>query len=76
MSSIVCYDIHGNAVPIAAESIIFRPAVYGIFIENEQILLQQQPQTSLWHPPGTRLTASDTPTQIIRHHFRHRSLVR
>jgi len=70
MSSIVCYDIHGNAVPVAAESITFRPAVYGIFIENGQILLQQQSQTGLWHPPGTTLSVSDTPTQIIRHHFR------
>ena len=70
MSSIVCYDIYGNAVPVTAESITFRPAVYGIFIENEQILLQKQPQTDLWHPPGTMLSVSDTPTQVIRHHFR------
>jgi len=70
MATIVCYDVFGNAVPVASESITFRPAVYGIFIENSQILLQKQPQTDLWHPPGTRLTASDTPTQMIRHYFR------
>ena len=70
MATIVCYDIHGNAVPIAAESITFRPAVYGIYIENSQVLLQKQPQTGLWHPPGTILAASDTPTQAIRHYFR------
>lgn len=70
MATIVCYDIHGNAVPVAAESITFRPAVYGIFIENSQILLQKQPQTGLWHPPGTLLSANDTPTQVIRHYIR------
>lgn len=70
MATIICYDIHGNAVPVPAESITFRPAVYGIFIENDQIMLQKQPQTGLWHPPGTMLADSDTPTQIIRHHFR------
>ena len=70
MATIVCYDIYGNAVPVAAESITFRPAVYGIFIENSQILLQKQPQTGLWHPPGTLLAASDTPTQVIRHYIR------
>lgn len=70
MATIVCYDIYGNAVPATAESITFRPAVYGIFIENSQILLQKQPQTGLWHPPGTILAASDTPTQVIRQYFR------
>lgn len=70
MATIVCYDIHGNAVPVAAESITFRPAVYGIFIENSQVLLQKQPQTDLWHPPGTMLTTSNPPTQVIRHYFR------
>ncbi|WP_420629384.1 NUDIX domain-containing protein [Candidatus Leptofilum sp.] len=70
MATIVCYDIYGNAVPVAAESITFRPAVYGIYIENSQILLQKQPETGLWHPPGTMLTASDTPTQVIRQYFR------
>jgi ADP-ribose pyrophosphatase YjhB (NUDIX family) len=70
MATIVCFDIHGNTVPVAAESITFRPAVYGIFIENGQVLLQKQPQTGLWHPPGMLLAASDTPTQVIRHYIR------
>lgn len=70
MATIVCYDIYGNAVPVAPEAITFRPAVYGIFIENSQILLQKQPQTELWHPPGVMLSASDTPTERIRHYFR------
>ncbi len=70
MAATVCYDIYGNPVPVPAESITFCPAVYGIFIENRQILLQKQVQTELWHPPGTMLTVSDTPTQVIRHYFR------
>lgn len=70
MSTVVCYDIFGNAIPVAAESVTFRPAVYGIFIENNQILLHKQQESGLWHPPGLRLSASDTPTQIIRHYFR------
>jgi ADP-ribose pyrophosphatase YjhB (NUDIX family) len=70
MAAIICYDVYGNAVPVASESITFRPAVYGIFVENSQVLLQQQPQTNLWHPPGIVMAASDTPTQVIRHYFR------
>ena len=65
MATTVCYDIYGNAVPIASETITFRPAVYGIFIENSQILLQKQPQTGLWYPPGKILAANDTPTNGI-----------
>jgi len=70
MATTVCYDIYGNAVPVASETITFRPAVYGIFIENSQILLQKQPQTGLWYPPGKILAANDTPTQVVRHYFR------
>ncbi|VAW37187.1 hypothetical protein MNBD_CHLOROFLEXI01-3511 [hydrothermal vent metagenome] len=70
MAATVCYDIYGNPVPVLSESITFCPAVYGVFIENSQVLLQQQAQTGLWHPLGKMLTANDTPTQVIRHYFR------
>jgi len=70
MATVVCYDIQGNAVPVAAEAVIFRPAVFGIFIENNQIWLQRHPQTGLWHPPGVILEENETPTQAIRHYFR------
>lgn len=70
MATVCCYDVYGNAVPVAPESIAFRPAVYGIFIENEHILLLRHPQSELWHPPGSMLAAHETPTQAVRHYFR------
>ncbi|MCP4362563.1 MAG: NUDIX hydrolase [Chloroflexi bacterium] len=69
MATIICTDNLGNPIPVAPEALTFRPAVYGIFIENNQILLQQHPQTDLWHPPGTILAENETPTQVIRQTF-------
>jgi ADP-ribose pyrophosphatase YjhB (NUDIX family) len=70
MATVCCYDVYGNAVPVAPESIVFRPAVYGIFIENDYILLLRHPQSELWHPPGSVLASHETPTQAVRHYFR------
>ncbi|MCA9996257.1 MAG: hypothetical protein KDE56_10950 [Anaerolineales bacterium] len=64
-----CYDVYGNAVSVAASDIVFQPAVYGIFIENERVLLAHHPVTGLWHPPGDILTSSLRPEQAIRRYF-------
>lgn len=70
MSTVRCYDAAGNAVAVAPEVITFRPAVYGIFIENQQVILLAHPQTKLWYPPGRVLESHEVPTQIVRHAFR------
>jgi ADP-ribose pyrophosphatase YjhB (NUDIX family) len=67
---IYCYDKAGEAIAVSPDAIIFRPAAYGILIENEQILLVSDPDTSLWHPPGHILEAHETPTQALKHHLR------
>ncbi len=70
MPTISCYDIQGRAISIDSESIQFCPAVYGILLENGQVLLMRHPQTGLWQPPGTILAPRDTPTKAIRNYFR------
>ena len=70
MSNIICYDVHGNTVPVAADALTFRPAVYGIFIENNHVLLLEQPESGLLYPPGVVLSDNETPTQAIRQLFR------
>ncbi len=70
MSTVRCYDAAGNAVAVAPEAITFRPAVYGIFIENQQVILLAHPQTMLWYPPGRILQNHEVPTQVVRHTFR------
>ena len=70
MSMVRCYDVAGNSVAVAPNAITFRPAVYGIFIENQQIVLLEHPDTKLWHPPGRILQSHEVPTQVVRHTFR------
>ena len=66
-----CYDSQGTIVPMPAELVIFRPAVYGILIdEYEQVLLRLHQESQLWHPPGNILEPNEIPTQAVRFHFR------
>ncbi|MFQ5398825.1 MAG: hypothetical protein ACE5E7_04420 [Anaerolineae bacterium] len=70
MKTVCCYDPQGNAVPVAEKDIAFRPAVYGIYLEHDQVLLLRDPATGLLRPPGSMLADHEAPTQAIRHHFR------
>lgn len=70
MKTITCYDLEGKPHAVPADQLLFSPAVYGIFIENEQVLLARHPQTGRWQPPGGRLRPDETPTQSVRHYFR------
>ena len=68
---IYCYDVQGNLVPVATELVQFRPAAYGILIdEYQQVLLIRQPDNELFLPPGGILSTQNTPKQAIRFHFR------
>lgn len=71
MATIRCYDEDGRSVPVAPEAITFRPAVYGIFIENDTVLLWRHPRTQRWQPPGGILDDLQTPDQAVRYHFRN-----
>ncbi|MCA9961717.1 MAG: NUDIX domain-containing protein [Chloroflexota bacterium] len=66
-----CYNDLGKAIPVAPELVQFRPAVYGILIdEYGQVLLLHHTKTDLWHPPGGILSTQETPKQAVRVHFR------
>ena len=66
----ICYDLNGRAVPVDRDKLRFRPAVYGLFLDGEQILLVKHPITHLWHPPGGIVPEEETPAQAVRHFFR------
>jgi hypothetical protein len=51
-------DIPGSPIGI-------RPAVYGILIENDQVLLQPHESSKLWQPPGRILRTGDVPTSAV-----------
>jgi ADP-ribose pyrophosphatase YjhB (NUDIX family) len=70
MTTILCADPHGLMIPVAEDDILFRPVVYGILIENNQILLQRNPVSFLWQPPGGVVLDGETPKQALRQHVR------
>jgi ADP-ribose pyrophosphatase YjhB (NUDIX family) len=70
MATIICHDVEGNPIPVAQEAVLFRPAVYGILIEHNQVLLQKHPDSTLWQPPGAVLGENETPAQTVRQIFR------
>jgi ADP-ribose pyrophosphatase YjhB (NUDIX family) len=70
MSTVHCYDDDGLVHEVSSDSLAFSPAVYGIFIENDRLLLLSRNSTSLYTPPGCLLQANEVPTQAVRHYFR------
>lgn len=42
MKTVICVDIHGKMHEVPADQLSFRPAVYGIIIENRKILLSRE----------------------------------
>lgn len=61
----LCFDDNGKVVNIPNGPTGIRPAVYGILIENEQVLLQPHPGSNLWHPPGKVLEIEETPASAV-----------
>lgn len=65
-----CVNEEGELVSVPAEDVAFRPAVYGILIDNQRVLLERHGQRALWRPPGGRLDDWQTPGHLLRARFR------
>lgn len=70
MDTVYCTTPQGNLVPVPASALTFRPAAYGILLENQRVLLQQHPATGLWHPPGGIIHGGQAPERGVRAYFR------
>ena len=57
-------------VAVPETEVTFRPAVHGILIENQRVMLQQDPESRLWYPPGGILLDGQTPERGVRAYFR------
>lgn len=66
MLPLYLFDPWGELQQAPPTAVLFRPAAYGILIENNQILLQRQPETGGWTLPGGIVPAAETPTQTLR----------
>lgn len=58
---------HAGQLPQAPrEASLFRPAVYGILIENHQVLLLRPLSTAAWQLPGEIVQPGEMPAQALR----------
>lgn len=65
-----CVDEEGDVVAVPAGEVTFRPAVYGILLDNQRVILERQEQNGLWRLPGGRLDRGQAPSQILQARFR------
>lgn len=65
MTTIVCYDPHGQPVLAAANTLTFSPAAYGIFIDNHDILLIKDAANGWMTWPGAVLQVGERPCHVI-----------
>jgi ADP-ribose pyrophosphatase YjhB (NUDIX family) len=70
VGDVICFDDHGRATSVAQADVAFSPAVYGILVENNQVLLHRHQATTLWLLPGGLVDAFEKPSQALRRHFR------
>jgi hypothetical protein len=63
-------DANGRLQAAPSDSFTFRPAVYGILIEYDQILLLRDLESQLFCPPGRIVAENEAPAQAVRHYFR------
>ncbi len=65
MTTIVCYDPQGQPVPVAESALTYRLAAYGIFTENNEILLLHDTETDWFAWPGAVLAVGERPLQVV-----------
>ena len=65
-----CVDEEGELIAVPAEQVPFRPAVYGILIDNGRVILERRGPKNLWRPLGDRLACGQTPAQVLQARFR------
>ncbi|MDX1687558.1 MAG: NUDIX domain-containing protein [Candidatus Promineifilaceae bacterium] len=65
-----CVDEEGELIAVPTEQVTFRPAVYGILIDNGRVILKRRGPKNLWRPLGGRLACGQTPAQVLQARFR------
>ncbi len=69
MTVVACYDMHGNSVSVAADALIYRPAAYGICIDDGEVLLLRDKRSLALQLPGSVLASGETPAQVVSRAF-------
>lgn len=69
MSNIVCIDPRGKEYSFDETEYIERPSVYGICIQNGEILLTKDTWSQKWGIPGGGIDEKETVLQAIQREF-------
>jgi ADP-ribose pyrophosphatase YjhB (NUDIX family) len=69
MTTIVGYDAQANPVTVDKENLLFCPAAYAVYIENNEVLLLREAETDLFCWPGNTLASGEPPTQAVSRAF-------
>ena len=65
MTTIVCYDAQANPVTVDKDALIFCPAAYAVYVENNEVLLLHEAETNRLCWPGNILTTGESPVQAV-----------
>lgn len=65
MTTIVCYDAQANPVTVDRDALIFCPAAYAVYVENNEVLLLYEAETNRLCWPGNILAAGESPVQAV-----------
>jgi ADP-ribose pyrophosphatase YjhB (NUDIX family) len=65
MTTTVCYDPNGQPMVVTTQALMFSPAAYGIFVENNDVLLLRDTKTDLFVWPGAILQVGERPLQVV-----------
>lgn len=61
----LCFDENGQILDVQGSVAGMRAAVYGILLENDQVLLQPHLNSGLLQPPGKILEPGESPTSAV-----------
>lgn len=70
MTTLTCYDPQGNPIPVLIDTLIYRPAVFGVCIEAEEILLLRDEGSPLLRLPGKIMLPGEAPIPVLRRYYR------
>jgi len=69
MSAVECITLDGRKKMIQKDSLVFRPAVYGIVVHDGKVLLMTVRHTDKYHPPGGGITVGERIQQWSHAHY-------